>query len=243
MKEETCYDSVINVKHPIQPFFSIIITTYNRAHIIQRALDSLISQTERDWEAVIVDDESTDDTHLRIRPFLCSNQQIRYIRKVHSGEALSKNTGINLSTGKYISFLDSDDEYDPIHLQSRKTILENYPSVKFLHGGAKIIGNQYVPDRFDYNKRINLSECVVGGTFFIERNLLFHLNGFRNIILGTDADLFERASEEDIYIMKTKSPTYIYHHENEDSITNRLINSEYKTGWVSPEFISQKDLF
>ena len=243
MKVETFRNSVKNDKLLIQPFFSIIITTYNRAHIIQRALNSLISQIEHDWEAVIVDDGSTDDTFLRILPYLCTNQQIRYKRKVHRGEVMSKNAGINSSFGKYISFLDSDDEYDPTHLQSRKEILENNPSLRFLHGGTKIIGNQYVPDRFNYKKRINLSECVIGGTFFIERNIFFQLNGFRNIILGTDSDLFERAVEADISIMKTKSPTYIYHHENEDSITNRLINSEQETGWVSPEFISQKDIF
>jgi glycosyltransferase involved in cell wall biosynthesis len=242
MKEETYRDPVKNDNQSFRPFFSIIITTYNRAQIIQRALDSLVSQIERDWEAVIVDDESTDDTYLRILPYLCSNQKIRYIKKVHSGEALSKNEGINSSSGKYISFLDSDDEYDPIHLQSRKAILKTYPSVRFLHGGAKIIGNQYVPDRFDYKKRINLSECVIGGTFFIERDLIFQLNGFRNIILGTDADLFERASQAGISIMETKSPTYIYHHENEDSITNRLIKSEHEISLLSPEYISQKDL-
>jgi glycosyltransferase involved in cell wall biosynthesis len=243
MKEETCRNSVINMKMPVQPFFSIIMTTYNRAYIIQRALDSLISQVERNWETVIVDDESTDDTYQRIQPYLCSNQQIRYIRKDHSGEAMSKNAGIKSSFGKYITFLDSDDEYDPTHLQSRKAILENYPSVTFLHGGAKIIGNLFVPDRFDFKKKINLSDCVIGGTFFIERNLLFQLNGFRNIILGTDADLFERAVEANISIMKTTSPTYIYHHENEDSITNRLIDGEQSTSWVSSEYISQKNIF
>jgi glycosyltransferase involved in cell wall biosynthesis len=243
MKEETCRDAVINVKQPIQPFFSIIITTYNRADIIQRALDSLISQVESNWETVIVDDESIDDTYLRIQPYLRSNLQIRYIRKVHSGEAMSKNAGINLSYGKYITFLDSDDEYDPMHLQSRKSILENNPSVKFLHGGANIIGNQYVPDRFDYNKKINLRDCVIGGTFFIDRNLLIQLNGFRNIVLGTDADLFERAIDADISIMKTSTPTYIYHHENEDSVTNRLINMDQNTSWEAPEYISQKNIY
>jgi glycosyltransferase involved in cell wall biosynthesis len=53
-----------------QPFFSIIITTYNRAHLISRALDSLVSQTEKDWEAIIVDDESTDDTYSLVLPYL-----------------------------------------------------------------------------------------------------------------------------------------------------------------------------
>jgi glycosyltransferase involved in cell wall biosynthesis len=52
-----------NVKHASQPFFSIIIFTYNRAHLLKKALNSLISQTEKDWEAIIVDDENTDDNY------------------------------------------------------------------------------------------------------------------------------------------------------------------------------------
>jgi len=82
------------------------------------------------------------------------------------------------------------------------------------------LSDQYVPDRFNYKKSKPQRMCY-RRYIFIERNLFFQLNGFRNIILGTDSDLFERAVESDISIMKTKSPTYIYHHENEDSITNR----------------------
>ena len=228
MKVISFKDSDKNVKPVVQPFFSIIITTYDRAILLKKALDSLISQTENDWEAIIVDDESTDDTYLQIRPYLRLNNSIKYFRKSHSGEAMSKNAGINLSAGKFISFLDSDDEYNPLHLQSRKEILKQNPDVRFLYGGTKVIGNQYVPDRFNHNKRINLSECAIGGTFFIERNVLLQLNGFRNIILGTDSDLFDRAVEAGVLMKETKIPSYIYHHENEDSITNKMIkrNSE-----------------
>jgi glycosyltransferase involved in cell wall biosynthesis len=208
-----------------QPFFSIIITTYNRAYIIKRALDSLLSQTEKDWEAIIVDDESSDSTYLQISHYLTAHGKIRYIRKAHSGEALSKNVGINSAAGKYISFLDSDDEYDPLHLQSRKSILMNDSLVKFLYGGARIIGHQYVPDRFDFSKKIDLKDCVIGGTFFIERNLLLNLNGFRKMNLGTDAELFDRVVESGSLMKETKIPTYIYHHENEDSITNILLKN------------------
>jgi glycosyltransferase involved in cell wall biosynthesis len=183
----------------------------------------LFSQTEKDWEAIIIDDESNDDTYSQVLPYLKRNPTIRYYRNTHSGEAMSKNKGINLSTGKYVSFLDSDDEYKPSHLHSRKTILLQDPSVRFLYGGVYIIGNQFVPDRFDCNKRIHLSECAIGGTFFIERNALIQLKGFRKIVLGTDADLFERALRSGISMKETKLPTYIYHHENEDSITNMMI--------------------
>jgi glycosyltransferase involved in cell wall biosynthesis len=217
------YNGSYNIKkQPLQPFFSIIITTYNRANILKRAIDSLISQTEKDWEAIIIDDASIDDTYGQVLPYLDSNPEIKYIRKTHSGEALSKNAGIMSATGKFISFLDSDDEYNPEHLRSRKKILLHNPAVRFLYGGAHIIGNMYVPDRFDPGKRISLLDCVIGGTFFIERSILIELGGFKEIILGTDADLFERAVNSGICMKKTKIPSYIYHHENEDSITNML---------------------
>jgi len=57
-------------KSASHPFFSVIIITYNRAYLLTRALDSLVSQTEKDWEAVIVDDGSTDETYSRILPYL-----------------------------------------------------------------------------------------------------------------------------------------------------------------------------
>jgi glycosyltransferase involved in cell wall biosynthesis len=206
------------------PFFSVIITTYNRADLIKRALNSLILQTEKDWEAIVVDDESTDDTYLQILPFL-KYPGIKYISQKHAGEATSKNTGIRASSGRYITFLDSDDEFDPFHLESRKAILLNNPSTKFLYGGAKILGNQFVPDRLNTGKKINLNNCVIGGTFFIDRNIALSLNGFRYILLGADADLYDRAKEKQVSMMEVHQSTYIYHHETEDSITNRLLQS------------------
>ena len=218
-----------------QPFFSVIITTYNRANLLVKALDSLICQTENDWEAIIVDDESTDDTYLRVLTYIQANSNIRYISVIHGGEAMSKNKGISSSFGKYITFLDSDDEYELSHLQKRKEILMHDPSIRFLYGGTKIIGNQYVPDRFDPSKIIHLSKCTIGGTFFIEKDTLLKLKGFRKIILGTDSDLFDRALEAGIAIKETKLPTYIYHRENEDSITNMMINGnlEFEENYIN----------
>jgi glycosyltransferase involved in cell wall biosynthesis len=208
------------------PFFSIIITTYNRSNIIKRALNSLLLQTEEDWEALIIDDGSTDDTYETAQPYFSKDTRIKYYKRFHKGEAISKNAGICLSTGRYISFLDSDDEYEPFHLAARKNIFLNNRELKFLHGGVKIIGNQYVPDRFDSSKKINLNECIIGGTFFIERDFLISLKGFRKIYLGTDADLYDRAKQTDKEIMEIRLPTYIYHHETEDSITNKLYSGQ-----------------
>ncbi|MBX2942669.1 MAG: glycosyltransferase family 2 protein [Cyclobacteriaceae bacterium] len=203
------------------PFFSIIIATYNRSELLKRAIESLLTQTEEDWEAIIVDDESTDDTYTQILPYLLDNNKIKYLRKSHSGEVPTKNKGLHASRGKFISFLDSDDEYHPEHLKFRKRLLLKHPTVRFLHGGLEVIGSSYVPDRFDYSKMIHLNDCVVGGTFFIERHLFLLLNGFREMPIGADAGLFERAQEAQVEMMKTRIPTYIYHRDTQDSITNR----------------------
>lgn len=205
-----------------QPVFSIVITTYNRAVLLKRALNSLISQTENDWEAIIVDDGSTDDTHTQILPYLKLYSNIKYIWKQHSGAIPSKNQGIKAAAGKFVAFLDSDDEYHPSHLESRKKFLIANPAVRFLHGGVKIIGNPYVPDKDNPSTSINLNNCVIGGSYIIDRKVLLSLNGFRDMILGSDADLFERTKNAKIPMAEIQRKTYLYHHENPESATNKL---------------------
>lgn len=204
------------------PFFSVIITSYNRANLLRRALNSLILQTEKDWEAIVVDDGSTDNTHALIVPFLQLNNKITYIRQISKGCVASKNSGILLSTGKYITFLDSDDEFKRDHLATRKDILLKNPAVELLHGGVEVIGSVYVPDRFDYAKMIHLHDCAIGGTFFIERKLAFLMKGFSPMPLGHDADFLDRVIQLGATVMKTRLPTYVYHRETQNSITNNL---------------------
>ncbi|HLT41275.1 MAG TPA: glycosyltransferase family A protein [Sphingobacteriaceae bacterium] len=208
-------------------FFSVIITTYNRAALLTRALESLISQTEKDWEAILIDDGSTDDTYDQIEPYLNRYPQIQYKRQSNQGTVSAKNAGIASARGKFVTFLDSDDEYSDNHLQSRRLILEENLNVEFLHGGVKVIGNEYVPDRHDHSKKIHLSECVIGGTFFIKKEVALAFEGFKPFLVGTDADLFERISKTKTTILKTELPTYIYHRESNESITHNLLNKSF----------------
>ena len=205
-----------------QPFFSVVITTYNRKLLLKRALQSLIQQTETDWEAIIIDDGSTDNTEFEIKPFLNDNR-LQFVYQKNTGYSLAKNSGIFLAKGKYITFLDSDDEYLLNHLETRKEILAQHPEINFLYGGLSVIGNEYVPDRFDNHKLIHLNDCVIGGTFFIKKELALSLNGFRDIAMGSDAEFFERVGAIGSVIQKTSIPTYVYHRENPDSLTNLMM--------------------
>src|SRR5699024_9510117 len=91
-----------------------------------------------------------------------------------------------------------------------------------LHGGVEIIGYPYVPNRFDYNHLIHIKDCAIGGTFFLKRSLLSSCSEFKDLPLGSDADYLERVALTGMSILKTDSPTYIYHREYADSITHNL---------------------
>lgn len=211
------------MKKPAKPFFSVIIATYDRASLIGRALKSLVMQTELDWEAIIIDDGSTDNTVDQLRGYIKTNGKIRYYYYTHKGMVFAKNTGIRHARGEFITFLDSDDEYDVVHLEIKRRILKNDPSLQFLYGRTKIIGQPYVPDRFDTSRLIHLDQCVASGNFVFESQALQKLEGFRNLKFGTDADLFDRAVASGLHMTEVKQRTYIYHHETLDSNTNRLM--------------------
>lgn len=109
---------------PDTPFFSIIIPTYNRADKLDIPIKSLLNQQFKNWELIIIDDGSTDDTNILIQAY--SSNKIHYFYQQHQGRSAARNLGISKARGTYICFQDSDDEYLPNHLQTLyEAILQN----------------------------------------------------------------------------------------------------------------------
>lgn len=99
------------------PFFSIVVPAYNRAKFLPRAIISVLEQSHTDWELLIIDDCSTDNTKEIVAEY--NDPRIRYERNEKNLErSASRNKGIGLAKGEYICFLDSDDQYLPNHLQA-----------------------------------------------------------------------------------------------------------------------------
>jgi glycosyltransferase involved in cell wall biosynthesis len=192
--------------------------TFNRARYLENAVQSAISQSFENWELIIVDDGSSDNTLETLDPYIDRYPNIRYLRHKNRKAALSRNAGIQASFGRYITFLDSDDHYLSNHLESRMAIIKEYHDVSLLSGGFICDENMMVKDRNNPDRLINIQECVLGGTFFGKRELFFSLKGFRDLEYAEDADLWERAVNR-FSVKKIENPkTYVYQRA-EDSIT------------------------
>ena len=103
---------------------SIIMPSYNTAKFISETIESVSAQTYPNWELIIVDDCSTDDTDAVVRPYLVDNR-IRYIKnEKNSGAAVSRNRALREAKGKWVAFLDSDDLWLPEKLEKQIEFME-----------------------------------------------------------------------------------------------------------------------
>ncbi|HMS34846.1 MAG TPA: glycosyltransferase family A protein [Ignavibacteria bacterium] len=202
---------------------SVILTLFNSRQTFRRALESVLKQTYKNFELIIVDDGSTDDIENELFPLLKENPAFKYIRHSNRKHPLSLNTGIMNSSGKYISFLDSDDEYGPEYIKARVHFLESHIYADLLYSPATLIGNEedmFVPDAKDNSKLVHLNDCIIGGTFFGKRNVFFDMNGFRNIY-SHDSDFYQRAYEK-FKIVRFDNSDYVYYRNNPDSVISKL---------------------
>jgi len=112
------------------PQVSVIIPTYNRAQYVCEAIDSVLAQTYRDLEIIVVDDGSTDNTREVLGKY---DDQVRYIYRENGGPSAARNTGLGHARGEYIAFLDSDDLFLPGKLEVQLKGFDQFPKVGMVY--------------------------------------------------------------------------------------------------------------
>lgn len=151
-----------------KPTVSIIIPTYNREQLIARSVKSVLNQTYQDFEIIIVDDASTDNTEEVVSSF--NDERIRYVRhEENRGEAAARNTGIKAAKCNYIAYQDSDDEWLPEKLARQMELLENAPpEVGVIYTGFWKMENHrrtYIPFSWVSQKNGNIHKELLNGNF------------------------------------------------------------------------------
>ncbi|MEI6122906.1 MAG: glycosyltransferase family 2 protein [Bacteroidota bacterium] len=129
-------------------FFSVIIPTFNRAGLLEKALRSIMNQTFSDWECIIVDDGSTDNTGAFMQDWIRKDARFRYIYQENTERSAARNNGIKNSNGMYICFLDSDDYYLPNRLNNfYEYLVENKYPVALIFSGILFENNGSFSER------------------------------------------------------------------------------------------------
>jgi glycosyltransferase involved in cell wall biosynthesis len=108
------------------PLFSVVIPTYNRAACVGRAIDSVLHQTFQDYELIVVDDGSTDDTGEVVRRY---GDRVMLVSQPNRGVSAARNAGISRAAGEWVAFLDSDDEWLPGYLSKQAEVVSKYPEL------------------------------------------------------------------------------------------------------------------
>ncbi len=128
--------------------FSIIIPSYNYAEYLPRAVNSCLNQAGDDFEIIVIDDGSDDNTKEVIKPLLEDNDSISYFYQDNKGLATSRNAGVNNSSGEYLIFLDADDELISHSLHYYREAILAYPNKQFIIGEHQSIDKAgYIRER------------------------------------------------------------------------------------------------
>ena len=201
---------------------SVVLCTYNRKDVVLRAVDSVIKQTYTNWQLIIVDDGSTDGSEKILSPLTKKDRRIVYLRHANKGVAESRNVGIKNASGRYISFIDSDDEYKQDHLEIRIAYLESHKMVAAMYGGLILVGpkkKHLVPDVTHPGKKIHILKCHPVGTLVARRQCLLAVKGFRDIIYSEDYDIIKRL-EKSFKVVRVDFPTYIYRLDSKNRLSD-----------------------
>ncbi len=184
-----------------KPFFSVVIPTYNRSKFLKIAVDSVLNQSFSNYELIIVNDGSDDDTEKFISKY--THPRLVYIRQKHKGVSNARNTGIKSAKGHYIAFLDSDDRFRKDKLQISADFIKEYPEYRIFHTEeiwykkGKLLSQrkyQQKPSKDIFSRALK-SCCISPSTAIIHKSIFFKIGLFdENLPACEDYDFWLRIS-------------------------------------------------
>ncbi len=216
---------------------SVIIPTYNRAHLIGRAINSVLNQTHQGFELIVVDDGSTDNTEDVTKEFQQKDERVIYLRhKQNKGGSAARNTGIKASKGKYIAFLDSDDEWLPEKLEKQINMFNIVPDnigliycgyYKILEKNGEILKEIIPIYKGDAYIKM-LKRCILGSPTPLVRKNCFERVGLfdENLPSCQDWDMWIRVAKyyNFDFIKESLAKYYIHGNQISANLNNKILS-------------------
>lgn len=201
--------------------FSVIIPLYNKAPYVAKAIESVLGQTYRDFEVIVIDDGSTDQSLEVAKTF--ENKSITIISQPNSGVSTARNNGVKIAKHPYICFLDADDWWHPTFLEEMKRVITDFPDAGIYGSGYYIVKNGQeriapigVPQGFeqgiiDYCEVYAKTLCMplTSISVVIPKHIFDEEKGFKSQLkLGEDFDLWIRIALKNKVILVNKPLAY-----------------------------------
>ncbi len=134
---------------------SVIIPCYNHGRYLPDALDSVLAQTHTDWEAIVVDDGSTDDTQSVAQGYVERDTRVQYVYQPNAGLSAARNAGIGVARGDYLAFLDADDSWEPAFLEATLSAIKAQPDLAGVYCGTMFVDEKGEPLRRGGNQTLD----------------------------------------------------------------------------------------
>ncbi len=212
-----------------RPTVSVVMSVYNGEAFLPEAIESILGQTLREFEFLVVDDGSTDRTAEILAGYASRDRRVRVVRHENKGRAASLNVGIGLATGKYIARMDADDIAMPYRLEEQMEFMERHPEVGLLGGAIELINTA---GHVIKTSRPPLEDSEINSTM-LRYNPMFHptvvmrkevalaAGGYRKALLdGDDYDLWLRMGERGRLANLGKTMVQYRVHSEQVSIRN-----------------------
>jgi glycosyltransferase involved in cell wall biosynthesis len=225
-----------NKEYNNPPLVSVVIPTYNRPHLIGRAVQSVLNQTYQNFEIVVIDDSPNDETEQIIKSF--NDQRIKYIKnKERKGPSAARNQGIKASDpqSKYIAFLDDDDEYLPQLLEKAVKKLEENSDIVMVCTDAEMRdeNGRFIREmRWNFNR--DFWRQAIGNGSVVRRDLFFKENIWFDenlVVLLEDVDISLRALKNKKWDFVPEILRIYYHYPRQKS-TNLSTYATINRQWL-----------
>lgn len=208
-----------------QPTVSVIVPAYRHAEFIDATLRSVFAQTFRDFEVIVINDGSPDDTAARLRP-LADAGRIRYFEQTNRGQSAARNEGLRQARGEFIAYLDDDDRWPPDKLARQVALLRTHPDAVAAYGFAHLTGNgqdfrhprETGPSGSIKNDLLGGNLIVSPGQVMIRARELHAIGGFDETIKGADDwDLWLRLADCGAFVYDDRCTLHYRYHANNAS--------------------------
>ena len=221
----------------MKPIFSVILPTYNRASIISNAIESVRRQLFTDWELIIIDDGSNDNTKDVVNNF--DDTRIKYFHQENAERSVARNNGISKAQGEFICFLDSDDEYLNDHLDELyKTITRN-SNKKGIYVSCVIREENGTRTELPFQDKASFSndisfllladETIIPARVAIEKKVLESFRFNPNLRISEDTELFTRIlCHYPLIQLKKATVVYKLHEDNTTNLKNNPFLGQLK---------------